>query len=101
MTDRKEHDLSLRPATLEDAEMLLKWRNDKDTRMASHTTDEVKLENHIEWLRATLQNQNRQLYVAEKNGISVGTVRADYDNGSYVRVTRIINGFQSIFNHIN
>lgn len=54
-------DLSLRPATLEDAKMLLKWRNDKATRMASHTTDEVKLEKHIEWLKATLQNQNRRL----------------------------------------
>ena len=63
--------------------MLLKWRNDKATRMASHTTDKVKLEKHIEWLEATLQNQNRRLYVAEENGVSVGTVRADYDNGIY------------------
>jgi len=83
MTDKTEQNLSLRPATLEDADMLLKWRNDEATRMASHSTDEVKLEKHIEWLRATLQNQNTQLYVAEENGISVGTVRADYDNGIY------------------
>jgi len=83
MTDRTEQDLSLRPATLEDAEMLLKWRNDEATRMGSHSTVEVKLEKHIEWLRATLQNQTRQLYVAEENGVSVGTVRADYDNGIY------------------
>ena len=83
MVNRTEQNLSLRPATLEDAEMLIKWRNDKSTRMASHTTDEVKLKKHIEWLKATLQNQNRHLYVAKENGISVGTVRADYDNGIY------------------
>ena len=51
--------------------------------MASHSTDEVKLEKHIEWLKATLQNENRNLYIAEENEISVGTVRADYDNGIY------------------
>ena len=83
MINRTEQNLSLRPAMLKDAEMLLKWRNDKATRMASHTTDEVKLKKHIEWLKATLQNQNRRLYVAEVNGISVGTVRTDYDNGIY------------------
>ena len=46
-------------------------------------TEEVKLEKHIEWLKATLQNKNRYLYVAEENGVSIGTVRADYDNGIY------------------
>ncbi|SHN93510.1 hypothetical protein BHECKSOX_312 [Bathymodiolus heckerae thiotrophic gill symbiont] len=83
MIDRTEQNLSLRPAEIEDAEMLLKWRNNEATRMASHTSDEIKLEKHIEWLKATLQNQNRDLYIAEANGVSVGTVRADYDNGIY------------------
>jgi RimJ/RimL family protein N-acetyltransferase len=81
MIDRTEQKLSLRPATLEDAELLLKWRNDMTTRMASHTVDEVKLEKHIEWLKTTLQNKNRQLYVAEEKGTFVGTVRADFENG--------------------
>lgn len=83
MIDRTKQKLSLRPATLEDAELLLKWRNDATTRMASHTVDEVKLEKHIEWLKSTLKNKNRQLYVAEENGIFVGTVRADFENGGY------------------
>lgn len=86
MENEINHDrqkLSLRPATLEDAKLLLKWRNDKITRMASHSVDEVKLEKHIEWLKATLQNKNRQLYVAEEKGTFVGTVRADFENGVY------------------
>lgn len=82
MTETEEK-LSLRPATLEDAELLLKWRNNMTTRMASHTVGEVKLEEHIEWLKNTLQNKNRQLYVAEEKGTSVGTVRADFENGVY------------------
>ena len=75
--------LLLRPATIEDTEMLFKWRNDIDTRMASHTTEEVKLDKHIGWLKATLENKNRQLFVAEENGVAVGTVRADYVNSVY------------------
>jgi RimJ/RimL family protein N-acetyltransferase len=83
MIDGIEQNLSLRLASLKDVEILLKWRNDNATRMVSHTTDEVKLEKHLEWLKATLQNRNRNLYVAEENGIPVGTVRADYDDGIY------------------
>jgi hypothetical protein len=62
-------------ATLEDAELLLKWCNNNDmtTRMASHMVDEVKAEKHIEWLKATLQNKNEQLYVAKEKGTFVGT----------------------------
>ena len=63
--------------------MLFKWRNDIDTRMASHTTEEVKLDKHIEWLKATLENKSRQLFVAEENGVAVGTVRTDYVNSVY------------------
>lgn len=78
-----KQNLSLRPAILEDAETLLKWRNDEATIKASHVDTKVELEQHIKWLETTLLNQNRQLYIAEKNGISIGTVRADYDNGIY------------------
>ncbi len=62
---------------------MLKWRNELATRISSHNSDEVKLEKHIQWLKATLQNPNRHLHVAEEKGIPVGTVRADYENGIY------------------
>lgn len=86
MIDRTGQDrtgLSLRPAALSDAEIMLKWRNDSATRMASHTTGKIELEVHIEWLKTTLRNQDRYLYVAEENGAPVGTVRADFANGIY------------------
>jgi L-amino acid N-acyltransferase YncA len=51
--------------------------------MASHTTEEVKLDKHIGWLKATLENKNRQLFVTEENGVAVGTVRADYADNVY------------------
>ncbi|MEQ3659811.1 MAG: GNAT family N-acetyltransferase [Glaciecola sp.] len=71
----------LRPATTEDADILLEWRNDPETRKASHNTAEVQRNDHVSWLSRTLGNPERRLYVAEENGDSVGTVRADFADG--------------------
>jgi RimJ/RimL family protein N-acetyltransferase len=73
--------ITLRPATIDDADMLLEWRNDPETRKASHNTDHVQRDDHISWLSRTLGNPNRRLYVAEENGSPIGTVRADLADG--------------------
>ena len=73
--------LDLRPAELEDAERLLQWRNDEQTRSASHDTEIVSFEDHLRWLVRTLENPNRRLFVAVVDGTPVGTVRADLDCG--------------------
>ena len=73
--------ITLRSATIEDADVLLEWRNDPETRKASHNTAEVQRDEHISWLSRTLMNPNRKLLVAEENGGPVGTVRADYSEG--------------------
>jgi len=75
------NDITLRPVKISDADLLLAWRNDPGTRSASHNTDEVSRENHIAWLTKTLENPNRRLLIAEKSGVPVGTVRADFDDG--------------------
>ena len=74
MTDR----VNLRPAEMTDAECLLAWRNDPKTRQASHNSDEVILESHLAWLDASLSNPSKRLlWIAEVNGVAVGTCRAD------------------------
>ena len=73
--------ITLRPATIKDADILLEWRNDIETRRASHNTNEVQRIDHIVWLSKTLANPDRKLYVAEENGNPIGTVRADYADG--------------------
>lgn len=65
-----------RPATLEDAEMLLDWRNDPVTRANSINEDEVPWEDHINWLESSLKREDRKLLIA-MNGKPVGTVRLD------------------------
>lgn len=79
----KNDAIRLRPATLQDAEMLLEWRNDPETRNASHNTAEIQREEHISWLTKTLNNLSRRLFIAEENGLPVGTARVDFSNGVY------------------
>ncbi len=75
--------IRLRSATIRDADLLLEWRNDPETRKASHNTDEVQRDEHISWLSRTLDNRNRKLFVAEEGGVPVGTVRADFSEGAW------------------
>ncbi|MCV2401895.1 GNAT family N-acetyltransferase [Marinomonas sp. C2222] len=71
-------DIYLRPASLEDANVLLAWRNDTETRLASHNQDIISLEQHITWLEHSLAiPDKRQLWIAEIDGVAVGTCRAD------------------------
>ena len=75
--------LRFRPATPDDADMLLEWRNDHRTRMASQQDGEIDEATHRDWLERSLANMNRMLMIAEEQGIPVGTVRADYGDGAY------------------
>lgn len=76
-------DLSLRPATLDDAKILFEWRNDPQVRAASHNQAEISFDDHVIWLENSLVNPNRKIYIAEEDGISIGTVRSDWAEGAY------------------
>lgn len=76
-----EEEIVLREAAFEDSPLLFKWRNDPVTRANSINTEEVKKEEHERWLEKALSNPRLKIYVAERNGEAVGTVRAEH-NGS-------------------
>lgn len=85
-----KHKITLREATMDDADILLSWRNDPKTREASHNTDEVSKEEHRRWLEKTLDLKSRQLLIAEIEGCPVGTIRADYSD-NYCELSWTIN----------
>jgi len=59
---------------MDDAGVLLAWRNDPDTRAASHNSDKVDLQNHLAWLESSLAKpEMRQLWIAELDNLAVGT----------------------------
>lgn len=83
-SDLKNGDIALRPASLQDADFLLECRNDPNVRLASHHTAKISREDHLVWLEEAIDSPDQRLFVAEENGVPVGTVRADYSNGEFV-----------------
>jgi RimJ/RimL family protein N-acetyltransferase len=76
-------EFQLRPATVDDSELLLVWRNDPAVRQASHDQSEIELHAHQIWVRESLENPNRKIFIAEMGDIPVGTVRSDFEDGTY------------------
>lgn len=74
---RAAPDLRVRPATAADAEILLRWRNDLGTRAGSRERGDVRRDQHVAWLAATVDDGHRHLLVAADDAGAVGTVRWD------------------------
>lgn len=74
-------DVTVRRAVLEDAPLLHAWRNDPTTRQASRSSDEIPWDDHVRWVDRVLHDPARQLYVAERTGVPIGTVRWDHLGG--------------------
>ena len=68
---------NLREVTQSDWKVLLEWRNEKITRQNSFNSDLVSLSEHKEYIKNTIANPNRKLFVLEYNDIPVGTIRED------------------------
>ena len=62
---------------MDDAAILLRWRNDPETRAQSLDSNEIGRVDHLAWLRRILADDSCDLYIAELAGAPVGTVRAD------------------------
>lgn len=72
-----------RPARPGDAELLLAWRNDPDTRRWSRSHDAVDLATHRRWLADSLDRDDRLLLVVADARGPVGTVRWDRDGSGW------------------
>jgi len=74
--------LSLRPVTMEDAQLLLSWRNDPATQAASFNTQAVDLASHLQWLQRKLASPDALMFIAcDQTGQPVGQIRLDIENG--------------------
>lgn len=67
----------LRPAAIEDAAMLHRWRNDPATRSVSINTGEISYEGHLRWLDMVLASAGRRLLIAAIGTRAVGAIRFD------------------------
>ena len=76
--------VTLRPATMADADRLLAWRNDPETRANSWNTHAVTKEAHEQWLRRAVETpgvHGKYVFIAEADGQPVGTGRLEWTPG--------------------
>lgn len=69
--------LRLRPATADDSELLLAWRNDPVTRASAFSSAPISAEEHADWLARKLSDPRSLILIAELGGRPVGQVRLD------------------------
>lgn len=73
--------MMFRPAENVDSERLLSWRNDERTRASSINMNTVSPEDHDRWFENILRAESPRVFIAEDNGIPVGTIRRDENEG--------------------
>jgi UDP-2,4-diacetamido-2,4,6-trideoxy-beta-L-altropyranose hydrolase len=69
--------LLLRPARLDDAALLHVWRNHPATRAVSRDVKSIDFEAHVAWLRRTLADTGRRLWIGRVGNLDVGAIRFD------------------------
>jgi RimJ/RimL family protein N-acetyltransferase len=63
-----------------DAAMLLRWRNDPETRRNSIRTEEVSQEEHAKWVQDRILIHTGSVLIADIDNVSVGVVRMDWND---------------------
>lgn len=71
----EQDSINIRLAKLTDAELLLSWRNDRETRANSINHAVVTRAEHIDWLNAKIKDENCKIIIGE-----------DVSTGSYLGV---------------
>ncbi|OGF74036.1 hypothetical protein A3J56_01705 [Candidatus Giovannonibacteria bacterium RIFCSPHIGHO2_02_FULL_46_20] len=74
--------LRLRKAMITDSDFLFNLRNEESVRAASWSTDPIPFETHQAWMSRLLANSNRELFVAEAEGVPAGQIHYDFDDAS-------------------
>lgn len=69
-----DFELTIRPASMDDAKLLLEWRNDEVTRAKARSGEVISPEDHMKWLEHTLEHKDRLLLIALPD---LGTIRLD------------------------
>lgn len=72
-----------RSTSLDDVELLHRWRNDPEARAGSFKNECVSIETHRQWLKIKLASDNSDVRMIEdRNGNAVGCQSLDYDGKS-------------------
>lgn len=79
--------IELRPATMNDAQLLYRWRNHPAVRAVSATQEPIQYDTHEKWLSALLTRDERMLFVAQVGSLPVGSIRFDLRDDGHFEVS--------------
>jgi RimJ/RimL family protein N-acetyltransferase len=85
--ERDQPDVSVRPATREDGELLLAWANDPATRAQSFQPDRIDAATHERWLDERLRSPSSRLFIGLEGTAPIGQVRFDRVSDGAVEVS--------------
>tara|TARA_B110000503_G_scaffold465_1_gene683 strand:- start:921 stop:1841 length:921 start_codon:yes stop_codon:yes gene_type:complete len=72
--------LKIREAIESDAKLIFNWSNDSIVRAQSFHSNAIELENHENWFKEKLQNDNSLLVIINFDGNNIGLVRFEIEN---------------------
>lgn len=74
------NNLHLRKADYSDVDLLFEWVNDHDVRMNSFNSDNIEYNNHTEWFKNCMNNNNIEIYIYYLYTEPIGQIRLNYEN---------------------
>lgn len=69
--------MNLRKAQLEDALLVLEWRNDETSRKNSFNQEVISQETHLNWFKKKLSDESCLFYILEDEEGPAGCIRLD------------------------
>ena len=87
MNAEREHpDVTVRPATNQDADLLLDWANDPATRAQSFRPGRIEAATHGRWLAERLASASSRTLIGLEGSTPIGQVRFDRNRDGAVEV---------------
>ena len=77
MDSQDNHTLFLRRADELDESILLKWVNEKTSRLNSFSSKEISPETHKKWFHEILHSDDKELFIMMSGNIAVGQIRLE------------------------
>lgn len=82
--DAAGHSVTLRPASFEDADLILRWQQAPETRRFARNPTVPTADDHRAWMARTLQSQQSLVHLVVRDDTPVGLLRLDRtEKGEY------------------
>lgn len=80
-------EIKIRPATIDDVEIVFKWRNDPFIVARASSQRLVQWDEHQEWFRKSVGAHNRRIFIVQNSYQPIGQVRFDRLNESQCTIS--------------